>query len=266
MIDQLDPLICDLTPITLTELERAAALLERYERKYIVGLPLLTDLLTEHARDHVVLDIDGVRRFRYRTTYFDTPDLACHFAGAHRHRNRTKVRTRQYLDAGTAVVEVKVKDGRGLTIKHRLPHDPDRPDELGRAGISFVRSTSHMPLDPLALSPFLVTSYRRTTLLAPDHSARCTIDLGVRCDAVDGRSVGLDAVVIETKSARSAGSIDRWLWRRGVRPVRISKYSTALALMHPELPRNKWHRTITHTDGWSCAPTVDGAQESVPAA
>jgi hypothetical protein len=38
--------------------------------------------------------------------------------------------------------------------------------------------------------------------------------------------------------------LDRWLWQSGVRPVRISKYCTALAAMRPELPANKWHRTL----------------------
>lgn len=134
-------------------------------------MPLLREMVTEHARDHLVLEIRDERRFRYRTTYFDTADFALHRAAAHDHRHRTKVRTRQYLDAGTATIEVKVKDGRGLTIKHRLPHDPERPDDLGRKGIAFVESMCRMAIDPLDLAPVLTTAYQRTTLLAPDRSA-----------------------------------------------------------------------------------------------
>ena len=33
------------------------------------------------------------------------------------------------------------------------------------------------------------------------------------------------------------------LWEGGVRPVKISKYGTAMAAMH-DLPANKWHRTL----------------------
>ena len=123
-----------------------------------------------------------------------------------------------------------------------------------------------MEIDPLELRPRLTTSYRRTTLLSPDGSARCTIDLDLRADGVDGRTVGLDAVVIETKTSRAAGGIDHWLWERGIRPARISKYSTTLALMHPELPGNKWHRTLTRIDGWHCATGEPLVPESTPAA
>ena len=33
------------------------------------------------------------------------------------------------------------------------------------------------------------------------------------------------------------------MWEGGVRPVKISKYGTAMAAMH-DLPANKWHRTL----------------------
>lgn len=266
MTRSLDDLLVGLAPVSLPELEQTAALLERAERKYVVGVALLCELVAEHAGDLSVLTMDERHGFRYRTTYFDTDDLALHRAGATGRRHRAKVRTRQYLDAGTATVEVKAKDGRGRTVKHRLAHDPERPGELGDHGMALVRDTCPMPIDPLRLAPVLATSYRRTTLLDADRSARCTIDIGVRCDAVDGGSVGLDAVIVETKSVGSTGPLDRWLWHRGVRPVRISKYSTSLGLLRPELPHHKWHATLTRTDGWTCRPGPGGATESAPAA
>ena len=33
---------------------------------------------------------------------------------------------------------------------------------------------------------------------------------------------------------------------RAHRPARISKYATGMALLHPELPANRWYRTLTH--------------------
>ena len=51
-------------------------------------------------------------------------------------------------------------------------------------------------------------------------------------------------VVVETKSGQSPSIADRYLWRAGIRPSKISKYATGLAALNPQLPANKWQRTI----------------------
>jgi len=52
--------------------------------------------------------------------------------------------------------------------------------------------------------------------------------------------------VVETKNPATPSPADRALWDAGYRPVRISKYATGMALLHPELPANRWYRTLTH--------------------
>ena len=60
----------------------------------------------------------------------------------------------------------------------------------------------------------------------------------------DGTRVsGGDLVIIETKSGATPSVVDHLLWEQGVRPVKISKYGTAMAAMH-DLPANKWHRVM----------------------
>ena len=54
----------------------------------------------------------------------------------------------------------------------------------------------------------------------------------------------LDAIVVETKSAQAPSAADQWLWQHHVRPTKISKFGTGLAVLRPELPGNKWHRVI----------------------
>ena len=63
--------------------------------------------------------------------------------------------------------------------------------------------------------------------------------------AAHGRHRGRtpDLVIIETKSGATPSIVDHLLWEGGVRPVKISKYGTAMAAMH-DLPANKWHRTL----------------------
>ena len=53
-----------------------------------------------------------------------------------------------------------------------------------------------------------------------------------------------DHVILESKSAGRASDLDRALWRAGHRPSGISKIGTGTAALHPELPGNKWARTL----------------------
>ena len=55
-----------------------------------------------------------------------------------------------------------------------------------------------------------------------------------------------DIAVVETKNPATPSPADRALWDAGYRPTRISKYATGMALLHPELPANRWYRTLTH--------------------
>ena len=72
------------------------------------------------------------------------------------------------------------------------------------------------------------------------------MDTGLRWRSLrtDGTEVACpDLVIIETKSGATPSVVDHLLWEGGVRPVKISKYGTAMAAMH-DLPANKWNRTL----------------------
>ena len=131
-----------------------------------------------------------------------------------------------------------------------------------------------------ALRPVLTTTYERTTLHLPRAEARATIDTaltwrrlgpaapaGSSAGAVvgvpmspqalrpahltaavnEGEPVSVaDIAVVETKNPATPSPADRALWDAGYRPTRISKYATGMALLHPELPANRWYRTLTH--------------------
>ena len=51
-------------------------------------------------------------------------------------------------------------------------------------------------------------------------------------------------VIVETKSGSAPSVADKYLWRAGIRPVKISKFATGMAALNPQLPANKWKRTI----------------------
>ena len=273
-----------LASTSLAELNSAAGLLTRVDRKYLVPLERAQELvggLTSEAR---VLDIDGRRRFSYASTYFDTPGLEAFMLTARKRRRRFKVRTRTYLDSGLCFLEVKTRGARGTTVKRRMGYHPDDASRLTGPGRSFVAVclASTGVTGPAAareiaaaLRPVLATTYERTTLHLPDAEARATIDTaltwrrltpGVRTRAAagagapqalrpahltaaidDGEPVAVaDIAVVETKNPATPSPADRALWDAGHRPTRISKYATGMALLHPELPANRWYRTLTH--------------------
>jgi len=233
----------ELTSITLAELEQSAALHTRTDRKYIVELDLLAELVAEHSDQFAVLTIGDRREFDYESVYFDTPDHALHRAAAAGRRRRFKVRTRLY-DPTTAVLEVKTKDGRGRTVKHRLEYSPEDHGQLTDEGLGFIDEQTGQPELTPQLTPSLVTRYWRATLVDAVAGTRVTVDQQLECVTPDGSLITLGQVIVETKSDVAAGPIDRWLWRHGARPEPISKYCTSLAALTPGLPANKWHRTL----------------------
>lgn len=237
-------------PISLAEMGEIAELHTRTDRKYIVDAATLVRLLDAARAGVAVLDIDGQRSFTYESVYFDTADLDLYRAAATGRRRRFKVRTRIYVDSGEAMLEVKLKNGRGQTVKHRLDHDIADRHRITAAGAEFVDDLVGHAGTAATLSPLLTTHYIRTTLVDIELGTRATIDRGLVCTeyvdepGVVANSVTLDRAIIETKSNGPASVLDRWMWANGIRPVKISKFCTALAAMRPDLPANKWHRTL----------------------
>ncbi len=269
-----------LFPTTLEDLNSAASLLTRVDRKYLVASSAAQNVVDALTGRALVLDIDGRRSFSYASTYFDTPGLDSYLQAARKRRHRFKIRTRSYLDSGLTLLEVKTRGPRGATIKQRLDYRAADADRLTEEGIDFVveclapltGSAQEARRTAQSLRPVMATTYRRTTLHLPDDDARATIDtdlawtaLAPRSGASSGSSsttgagrtrptvVGRGAsraagpfAVVETKNPARHSPTDRYLWAAGHRPSRISKYATGMAALHPELPANKWHHILTH--------------------
>lgn len=233
-----------ITPVGLDQLEASASLMTRRDRKYLVPWEVTEQLIRLLAPTSRVLEIDGRRSFRYQSVYFDTPALASYLGAAHKRPHRYKVRTRSYLDSGLCLLEVKTRDGRGRTVKERIPHPFDGQSQLGDGGRAFVSDCSLIGKTADDLRPLLTTRYLRSTLLLPE-GVRTTIDTELASRGPDGRVVRLEGMaVVETKSGGAPSTADRTLWELGYRPMRVSKFCTSLSALYPELPRNKWMRAL----------------------
>jgi hypothetical protein len=235
--------LAEMEAVGLAELEERAALLSRVDRKYVLPIAEAGRLLEALAPVAAALEINGLRRFRYESMYFDTPDLASYRLTAYRHRRRFKIRTRTYVDSGSTWLEVKVPGPRGSTMKYRSPHEPGPWLSTGRTFVDDVFARHDLAVQT-AFAPTLRTRYLRVTLLMPAGDGRVTIDTGLRFSA-DGRELHLPATsIVETKTGKAASSADRLLWRWGHRPVAISKYATGLAAIRTDLPAAPWHRVL----------------------
>lgn len=245
MVRPVDEAVERFEPTDLDALNRRARLQTRKDRKYVLDADDLVGLLDALPMDTRVLETDGRRWFRYESVYFDTAHYDSYRLAAIRRPSRFKVRTRTYLDADRTFAEVKTKDRRGRSVKHRWPLAE------GAAATGEVVRDFAAGIDQVApyvddLEPTLISRYRRATLVLPGVGVRVTIDADYRCIDADGSTTGLtDTFIVEVKTDGRPSIVDRLLWRAGHRPVKISKYATGLAALHAELPANRWQPVLS---------------------
>lgn len=236
-------------PISLGSMDAGASLQTRVDSKYILPWDVFTEFQQSLLRTHRALEINNRRTFTYESQYFDTPEHSLYRAHIQGQRKRFKVRTRRYVEAGRAFLEIKLKGGRGETIKRRIPHDPTHLTTMDGEDKAFIQKTveelyGHAFDAPLV--PSIMTLYHRATLVAKDFSERITCDFNLDFEGPDDAEARLRQrfVLIEIKTAKGRGPSDRKLWRRGVRPLGGSKYCIGLSLTAENLKYNARYRQI----------------------
>lgn len=230
--------------ITLDELNAAAELLTRVDRKYVLAADVVHAFVAALPATARVLQIDGLRSFRYTSTYFDTDGFVSFLHTARRRPRRGKVRSRTYLDSRQTFLEVKARR-HGHTVKNRIPWAPGPLDHHAEDFVAHALADNGVKL-PGELNQVLHVDYSRSTILLSEAAARVTID-----SELSYRLVGAarpwpvpGLMIVETKSGARPSPADRLLWRLGHRPCGISKYATGLAALRPDLPGNRWHRLL----------------------
>ena len=233
----------DRAPVPLEEVLAGAARLTRVDRKYLVPVETAATFVAELPASYRVLTVDGRQVTTYRSTYFDTADLACCRAHVQQRRRRWKARSRLYVEDGLCRVEVKSKDGRGVTEKAVSEEDAGEYGRLGHRASAFVGTTLvalGLDVDVTALRPTAEVGYRRVTLADTSAEAcRVTIDHDVVA-TLGAASVRLadDHVLVETKAGPRPSEADRLLVSLGARPRSFSKYVSAASLLHEDLADN----------------------------
>lgn len=230
-------------PISLQAINERASLQTRADNKYFVPWRVFVAFTQTLSSNYFVMDINGKRAFTYDTQYFDTPALTSYWGHVQGRRKRFKTRSRHYVDSGLCFFELKLKSGRGETVKHKIAYSEDEWADVSAEATTFLQARLHNAYNiafTQPMVPTLRTHYERVTVVALDSKERVTCDLNLKFGTGDtwhGQMLP-DHVLIETKSERGRGNADQLLWHLGSRPARGSKYCLGMSLVRPELRAN----------------------------
>ena len=225
-----------LPPITLDEMD-SIKLMNRIDSKYLTNEATLLQILEDAAAaGYRALVIEGLKKSRSNSVYYDTAAMRMYYDHRDRHLVRQKVRTREYVESGQAFLEIKRKNNHGRTKKKRmtLPLEQLLDFSVNQEACDFLAGNSWFKASEL--TPVLSTAFRRITLVNPAMTERLTIDTELAFSNYrTGRKTTLqDAVIIELKQdGRADSQMKGILLNHRVKPARVSKYCVAVTLTDP---------------------------------
>lgn len=224
--------------ITLSEIKEAA-LLDRVDTKYMMGVDQLTAILPQVSPFYRALTINNIRLHAYETLYFDTND----FSFYEQHHNgvspRFKVRERKYVDTDLTFLEVKHRTNQRRTIKSRLPIN-DVAMNLNDQLTEFASEHVHCETNPLESK--LWNDYQRMTLVSKDQPERVTIDVNLKYRWQDAYAELPGLVIVEVKQAKQSQSSPFITQMRqlGIRSTSYSKYVAGVYSLYQGVKTNNF--------------------------
>lgn len=225
--------------ISLAELNQTTQN-KRFDNKFITNKSKLTELLKELNFDYKILEIENSRIFKYSNIYFDTSKYDFFNHHINGYLGRFKVRLRRYHATDENFIEVKFKNNRSETSKHRIKSI----DYSGTAINRFKSEISDLiSLNTDSLSPTVYVDYKRITLLKPGHFDKVTIDFDIQIKSNDGYISELsNLVIVEHKSSHSSVSLNlsRIFKLIHAPKMSISKYCLSLVLTKPGVKYNAY--------------------------
>ena len=214
------------------------ALMDRTDTKFVLPLNLGLQALTEMQAHYQMLEIDGQRLQPYNTLYFDTPDHFFYREHLRCRGDRFKLRVRSYLVNDLSFLEIKQRTNKGRTVKERIQLDSLWP-MLDAEAISWA--VERLPGTAWPLEPVLNNCFYRLLLINPDQVERITLDFELQfSDRVRKVDLGPVAIAeVKRKSSHEESVFINWLHTAHQRSSSCSKYCLGLALLNPELKRNR---------------------------
>jgi hypothetical protein len=212
--------------------------MNRIDTKYLFSMSKLPELLKNIMPLYKTLEIDRQREFRYKTVYFDTPELLFYNQHVTGKLNRAKVRIRTYETNGLTFLEVKQKSNKGRTSKSRQEKEPGDMNHIQQSR-EFLTELISANAD--TLKAVVNTGFTRITLVNLGKAERITIDYNITWNNMKGDCVEMPFLAIaEIKSEKSTSlsPFFQQLKHLGVRSTGFSKYAMGMALVNGASKQN----------------------------
>ncbi len=243
-LSSIESLLALFSPISLADMDHLK-LMTRTDRKFIVPLALLPELLNDMPAYYQVLEVEQKRISAYKTLYFDTPDFRCyqdHHAGK---SHRFKIRHRSYLSNNLAFFEVKLKNNKNKTIKTRIPDTSDDSFIINDSKEQFVAQATEAVIGELQSNIWV--NYSRITLVNKANPERVTIDIGLEYSNDTAQKTYAEIAIIEIKQEKKGLSpmIDL-LKKNHVRQSSISKYCLGIISLVEGIKFNRFKTQINN--------------------
>lgn len=208
-----------------------SSLMNRVDSKFLIEQHQLTEVLKHCEQHYSLLEINGINHFRYQSCYYDTDDLSF-FNMHHKGKlNRIKVRHRNYVDTGSAFIELKFKNNKGRTIKSRVAACEDPRIALNQSE-QFLKDKN--VIAPSSLKIVQSGEYHRLSLANEKLGERLTIDSQLQfLDVQTWRYAQLkNAVIVELKQQRHnrRSPLYKAMRAMSIRPQSFSKYCMGMTL------------------------------------
>ena len=218
--------------LSLSELNSQASYLKRIDKKYLLNWKQLSEILDDFKKDFQVLEIWWRKIFSYDNVYMDTSDYKFYNQHQNREKNRTKVRTRYYVDSNIAFFEFKQKKD-WITSKYRYEFPSEEHGFMTRGKKRFFEWVWQSNYDwekAPKIAPAIKTNYKRITLVSKKRWERLTIDFDIKTLDLrwkNTREVNLkNLVIIESKSLSNKWISCKIMKKHNInRSKECSKYS-----------------------------------------
>ena len=230
--------LSDFNSISLEDLDKVQ-LLNRKDTKFVFTQNSLAQLLDKLKSFYRILEIDGVRTFKYDNTYFDTEEFKFYIQHHNESRRRFKVRYRKYCEANEQYFEIKVKDNKNRTIKNRLKIN-DGSGNFGEEEKRLISET--IGLSPQHLIPKLNMKFSRITLADKSFSERLTIDTNLSVLNGTGSKMFDQLVISEIKQKKynPKSNFIRILRNLKIPEMRFSKYCMGMLHVNRGIKYNRF--------------------------
>lgn len=240
MIQNIPRLASHFETISLSEMDNVK-LLDRMDCKFYFRLEKLDGVLAEMLPYYRLLEVNGINLQRYESPYFDTENFSLYTHHQNGKKNRYKIRFRNYMDSNLCFFEIKHKNNKSRTIKHRLKTNHMDLDAVVK---NFL--LEKIPLLKSLLQKILIVNYSRLTFVNISSCERVTIDLSLSFKNNRSQKDFSNLVIAEVKQDKSTltSAFIKVMHQQKIIEGGISKYCLGIASLYNQVKTNHFKEKL----------------------